>query len=558
MALREPISYNSGFWNTKNFYGLVQQKGPWENQKIDDLKREPQPLPAGVVGKGGTLHAGHNYWNLDTTFMSDIHTLGDTGSLMYHTAPAINTGKPFVGGGARLRKVGKKKSFLDPNTLKHFAQLAEFLGKYPGDGEPKDADLLKKEIKSEPKSPSEPLGGLGSFDKEQKNIGTSPYLSPVELNIPGVKEEVLDDLAKKLKAVLEKTERSKINTNIPLIREDFSSYDMVSNYFKSPLMVSDSFNQTSPRFVSDSFNQTSPRFVSGMSIQTSPVTPTDVIMMNDQGIQVVAPNTTISTQVSPVGQRDVFQQFVGFKSDAVTQSSPIIDKRALRDLKIQQGLMAKIFKLRKKDFGDQRQVKRLKPSDEEVIDVDIKMDGQITRVPTEFTSAYFESVEREATELGHFTRLLEENETRRNRGYVLPDVDDTSTMAGSPTESLRGMAIPAPIIVTDVVDARTPQRVLGALRPKTVKPVVKKEKGPFKINTTALAGPSSRPFRVQLISPNEASTTPVTPRKTNVTLPLPAPEKPKRKKKVVSIKGSVASRTRSKAPVSSRTRSSKK
>jgi hypothetical protein len=247
-------------------------------------------------------------------------------------------------------------------------------------------------------------------------------------------------------------------------------------------------------------------------------------------------------------------QFPSFKNvNNLSTQTPII---TIKDdiVKIDSGNLKtpKYMKTNRKDFT-YKENKRIKLDDEEVINVDVNKDGTITTAPTEFTTDYWNTVEQEASELTHYTEIFNRNQAQREAAAIpIIDVDDTLTVAGSPTESLQGF-LPnptPPIIVTDVVDARivAPRvvpRVAGQLR--TVAP----KKTPMKINTTNVAGPSKT---TQFVSPNEISTTPVAIKQT-----LPLPPKPKRKyvKKVVSVKNSVASRTRSKAPVSSRTRSKK-
>lgn len=167
--LKEPVSYNKGFWNPKNFYGLVQQKGPWDNQLIDDLKRKQHVLPEGPVGKGGPLHAGHNYWNLDTGFMDDMNTI-DPGRIVKRSRPSLIAGGPFTGGGARLQKVFKKRKSFGRDYKDN---LAEFLGlpdSYTNDVEYIDTVYFDtkepyNKIKSEPV-----VGGMDKPPKEEIKV----------------------------------------------------------------------------------------------------------------------------------------------------------------------------------------------------------------------------------------------------------------------------------------------------------------------------------------------------------------------------------------------------
>ena len=51
-----------------SFYGLVQQRGPWKETRMDkrNLRTVNPTLAGGDIPAGGTLHAGHGYWESAT------------------------------------------------------------------------------------------------------------------------------------------------------------------------------------------------------------------------------------------------------------------------------------------------------------------------------------------------------------------------------------------------------------------------------------------------------------------------------------------------------------
>lgn len=98
MSLKE---YRNG---AKNFWGLVEQKGPWKTTKLDVMrsKRTGGITIGGGIPGGGTDHAGHGGWFQSTDPKNNYSVIPPPPKPSRYAQPSIRTrqgyaGKPVAG-----------------------------------------------------------------------------------------------------------------------------------------------------------------------------------------------------------------------------------------------------------------------------------------------------------------------------------------------------------------------------------------------------------------------------------------------------------------------------